>query len=303
MALVLFKDAIISTKVFLSVFMPIHVIAVSFFTYSMKKLIKKAKFNSPGNWSTLIFYMCFIFSVGGFVSFSVIYLLFAKRRWQRGTAYEAYEKYIYSDFKSEKKFSDLDNLAEASQGELEISPLVDVLGEDDVQMRRGAINIMKHLPKEDAVRLLKHSLNDKNVEIRFFAAAELSRIETEMNDNIVMAEEEIRRHPDSADSHLSLANSYSEYFESGILDEVTANYYQELAIKEYYNVLELGGEDVGILNYIAKLEVLNGELDKAMEKFKKVCELDPENIFANVGIIQISYQTGDLKRAKKLSKK
>jgi len=241
--------------------------------------------------------LCALFVLVGFLSFLVIYMFQVKNRWQKSNIYNEYEKYIFYDFEPEKKFLDPDNLAAATEAELEISPLVDVMGEEDAELRRGAVNIMEKLPKKDAVRLLQLSLQDSDVEIRFYAASELSKIETELNDNIITAKEEVERSPDSADAHLSLANSYSEYYESGILDEVTANYYRGLALGEYYTVLELGGENVKVMNYLANLEALNKEYDKALARFKRVCEIAPNDVYANVGIIHVYFETGKIAEA------
>ncbi len=278
-------------------FLMIHLLATVIFSFGMYKGALNNHFSSPRNWVFLSFIFCFTFSILGFICLLVSYMFLIKRKWQKSDIFAEYEKYINYDFSPEKRFIDPDNLAESAGAELEISPLVDVMGEKDTLLRRGAINVMDKLPNKDAVRLLKMSLKDPDVEIRFYAASMLSKIETELNDNIVIAKKEAERTPESADAHLSLANSYAEYYESGILDDVTANYYRKLAVNEYYIVLDLEGENIKVLNYLANLEAINKEYDKALSKFKRVCEIEPDNVYANVGIIHVYFETGKIKDA------
>lgn len=298
--MLLMADTSGQTTTFFSVFLPLHTLATAIFSYGMYRGAVRAFFNSPRNWTIIAAVSCFTFSIAGFIAF-LLFLI--RRRWHGSDVYEEYEKYIYYDFSPEKRFIDPVKLAETAGAELEVSPLVDVLGSEDVKLRRGAISIMNKLPAKDAVRLLKQSLHDRNVEIRFHAASEISRIETDLNEDIATAQNEVSRNPDSPDSRLSLANSYSAYYESGILDEITANYYMGLALSEYYKVLDLGGEDIEVMNYIGNLEVMRKDYEKALSKFKRVCEIDPENIYANVGIIQISFETGKVDEAIAYAKK
>ena len=131
----------------------------------------------------------------------LIFMIVSRHPWEKSAVYDEYEKYITFDFKPGQKRMAPDKLFEEIETELEVAPLVDVMGQDDIHLRRGAINIMNKLPKKDAVRLLKLSLNDKNLEIRFCAAAELSDIESEINENINTAKKEVERSPASGAAH------------------------------------------------------------------------------------------------------
>lgn len=225
-----------------------------------------------------------------------IYIVMARHPWEKSAIYDEYERYITFDFKPEEKRMAPDRLFEEIESELEVSPLVDVMGQDDIPLRRGAIHVMNKLPKKDAVRLLKMSTSDKNLEIRFCAAAELSELEAEINENINMAKKEVERNPGSGAAHLSLANAYAEYYECGILDDITAAYYMDLAYRQYSKVLDLMGPEVKVLNYLGNLETQRKKYDDACKIFGRVLELDPENVFANVGIIQTYYETGQIER-------
>jgi len=298
-ALVFFKNSEIADfSSLFYLFLLIHLVAVSVFSFGMYKSAIRYRLTSPINWVIVNFAMCFIFSIVAFITLSALLVFISRKKmWQKSDIYDDYEKYIFYDFKPGDRPLKTENLAEIVESELEISPLVDVLAEEDVRLRRGAINIMNRLPRKDAVKLLMTSLKDRSVENRFYAASELSRIETELNDNIVLAKKDVERTPESSAAHLSLANSYSEYYECGILDEITAGYYLDLALEEYYKVLAMEGEDIKVLNYLANLEIHKKEYDKALAKFKRVCEMDPDNVYANVGIIQIFYETGDIEKA------
>lgn len=284
-------------------FILMHLVSVAIFSLGMYSASTIYRFGSNRNWLITTVILCFIFPVIGFISSCLLFVAISKHLWKRSDAYDDYEKYITYDYKPEKKHVDEDRIVEAVSAELMVQPLVDIMMEDDVKLRRGAVNVMKRLPKKDAVRLLKQSLSDKSVEIRFYAAVGLSEIESEINSNIEMAKKEIERVPDSINAYITLANSYSEYFECGILDDVTARYYLDLAIEGYYKICQMGGGNINILNSLGNLESKRGRISEAIAKFEKVCEIDPDNIYANVGIIELLYASGRVDEAAKRARK
>jgi len=280
----------------------LHLIGTAVFSLGMYVAGVNYRFSSPWNWAIACFTVGGVFSVAGLIGMTGIFIFLSRITWKKSDVFDDYKQYLAYDYKPEEKFIDAYKLLETVDEELDVRPIVDILGENDVRLRRGAISIMGGLPKKDAARLLRMSLQDNNVEIRFYAALGLSKIESELNNNILMAKKEVDRDPASSSARLSLANSYAEYYESGILDPVTANYYMDLAINEYYKILDLGAEDINVLNSIGNLEVQKKNYESALLKFRKVCAMDPYNVFSNVGVIQIYYETGRIEQAIELSR-
>lgn len=282
----------------------LHMIGVALFSWGMYFMSGVYRYSADKNWVIITAAMCFAFSYIGFIFCALLFIATAKQVWSSVDAYDDYEKYITYDYTCEKKYVDEEKMVEIVNDELLLQPLVDVMQEDDIKLRRGAVGAMKNLPKKDAVKLLKLSLSDNSVEIRFYAAVGLSEIESGINENIEMAKNEVDRSPESVDARIVLANSYAEYHECGILDDVTSRYYLDLAIKEYYTINEMRGGDVNILNSIGNLEAERQNFGSALSKFLEVSEIEPDNIFANVGIMQIFYETGKvshtIKRAREV---
>ena len=147
----------------------------------------------PQNWLIMSLVMSVVFpAIGPFGMLAVFFVFFASPS-ERSGAYDEYSKYITYDFKPQEKYMPSDKLMEGISQELEVSPLVEVLGEGDSNTRRGVVNVVEKLPKKDAIRLLKGILEDRSVEVRYLAASELSRIETEFNENVFMARKEVDR--------------------------------------------------------------------------------------------------------------
>jgi tetratricopeptide (TPR) repeat protein len=274
-----------------------HIVGTAAFAMGASGICEKYHFGNYKNWFIISFSLGFVFFIVGFIMTAAVIMFLISKRVQLGKAYEDYERYITYDYKPDEKHIDADNLTDVIDSRLELSPLVDVMSDNDSELRRGAVSIMERLPKKDAIRLLRLSLQDNNIEVRFYAALGLSRIEGEITGNILMAKEELERNPDSAVSHMLLANAYAEYNECGILDDVTARYYRGLAISEYYKVLAIEADNIEVLNSLANFEVGEKKYDSALAKFRRVCELDPYNTFANVGIIQILYETEHIRQA------
>ena len=297
-----FKEQALGTARVLVYFLSLHSAAVAVFSYGMYKSKIPGFFTTNRNWGIFSAVVTFFFSMAGFISLILMYALLSRRRRALRDVYYRYESYIGYDFAPEKKFIDTDRLDQAIASKLEVIPVLDVLMQEDVQLRRGGINVLSNLPVDDAVRLLKYALSDRNVEIRFHAASELSRIETELNNHIAAAKDDLERNPDSTGAHLSLANSYAEYYESNLLDEVTADYYRDLAFQEYQTVLDMGGEIVKVMNYMANIEVAMGKHKEALARFKRVYEIEPYNVYANVGIVQCYFELGKVSSAIRYSK-
>jgi tetratricopeptide (TPR) repeat protein len=298
-----FKNNIHTFNILFFLLLLLHAVSVLLFCFGLHKASSRFHFGNPKNWFILSSALCFVFFIIGFIFISIIFVFLARERAEMSRTYEDYERYITYDYEPQEKHIEADKLTEAIDSELEIVPLVDVMLENDVQLRRGAVRSMERLPKKDAVRLLKLSLQDKNVEVRFYAALGLSKIESELNANIIMAKNELSRNPQGSVSHLLLANAYAEYYECGILDEVTADYYRNLAVSEYNKVLEIDGGNVEVLNILANLEARDKKFDSALARFNRVCDIDPFNVYANVGIAQILYETGRISEAIERSRK
>ena len=275
----------------------LHLASSVLLSVSLYRLSVRWRHSSPKNWLIATFFISLAFPLVGPLGTVGVFFLYSVSPIQKSGAYEEYEKYITYDFKPEEKYMPSDRLVEGIEEELQVMPLVEVLAETDPTARQGVVNIIEKLPKKDAVRLLKIALEDKSVEVRYAAAFELSRAEAEFNENIFMAREEAKRNPDSADAYLALGNGYSEYCESGLLDEYAAKYYRDLAMEEYKKALRLGGENVQILNYLAHLELLSKNYDDAAARFRRVTQLDPGNVFANVGLVSICYERHQIKEA------
>ncbi len=297
MTFLFFKNNITTLNFAFLLMLLLHIAAVGIFSLGIYLAGKKKHVGNPKNWLISSCVCTFTFFGVGFIAVLAVFILLAKQKWEKSDVFDEYERYITYEYTREEGYVEPDKLVEKVDEELQVSPLVDVMGEKDTGLRRGAINAMQRLPAKDAVRLLKLSLKDNSVEIRFHAAIGLSQIESRINNTIVLARKEVQRNPSASASHLLLANSYEEYYESGILDEVTAQYYMDLALGEYYKALELGAETANVLNAIGDLQTRKKDYDRALAAFGRACELEPSNVFSNVGLIQVLYETKKVKEA------
>ena len=307
MTVLFFRNNITNINSSFFILLFVHIAAVLIFSLGIYRLGRAKNVGNPRNLFIASCVASFTFFSLGFISILLLVIILSQQSWEKSDVFDEYERYITYQYQRKERLLDPDKLVQRVDEELQVSPLIDVMDEKDTGLRRGAINAMQRLPAKDAVRLLKLSLKDNSVEIRFHAAIGLSKIESRINNNIVLARKEVERDPALATTHLLLANSYSEYYESGILDEVTAGYYMDLALGEYYKALELGGDDVNVLNAIGDLEVRKHNYEKAFSSFNRACEIAPSDIFSNVGLIQTLYETKKVKeaieRARKIIKK
>jgi tetratricopeptide (TPR) repeat protein len=282
-------------------FIGINIVASLIFAFGMYLFSRKLP--SPVNWSILSFLISIAFVSIGMVGMVAINIWIKRAKRLKLGVYEAYEQYITFEYAEAPKYWREDALIEKMYEEMEVRPLVDVLSEEDYLLRRGAVDIIDRLGKQDAVKILQSGLVDGNVEVRFHVASELSKIETEYSDNILSAQKEVDKNPDSEDSHRILANAYAEYCRSGILDEISRDYYLGLAVEEYKRSLEISPPQINTRITLSQLLLEKGNIQEAEKNLKQVVSEAPDNYQAHIELAKIYYRRRDFQKVSQELKK
>ncbi|HAS89719.1 MAG TPA: hypothetical protein DCS48_10510 [Desulfovibrio sp.] len=107
------------------------------------------------------------------------------------------------------------DITEFLYDEVDVHPIADILSGDDMEMKRGAVNLLRRIGSAEAVSLLRKSLSDESAEVRFYAHTALTRLEEDYADAIDKARFRAEKY-DSAQSHAELASIYRNYARSGL---------------------------------------------------------------------------------------
>ncbi len=128
----------------------------------------------------------------------------------------------------------LPKLSEVASGriarELDFVPLVEILGGDDINLKRGAIEQLARLRTPEAIQVLMSHRSDPSMEMRFYVNSSLVRIKKEFDEALDAARYQMRLDVDSVGDRLNLAKIYLSYAESGLLDSDLMTAYEGEAI-------------------------------------------------------------------------
>ncbi len=147
--------------------------------------------------------------------------------------------------------------------ELDIEPVVDVLRENDPELKRAAIEVITKQGGPGAVRLLIGLLHDPSPDARFFSSIALSRLEDEISRTILAAQREATEKPDSPDAQEQLGQLYLDYALSGFLEGVTREYYLDLAREAFENAAGHSADSDAVLRRLARVTLLQGSIGEA----------------------------------------
>jgi hypothetical protein len=117
------------------------------------------------------------------------------------------------------------SLWQASQ----IVPLVDALRQERTEIRQVVVRTLGDQGDQNSVKTLRRLLGDANPDVRGDAAVILTRLENDYQQRILNAMQQVERDPGDLEERLHLARLYYQFADSGLLDQVSSQYYLEKA--------------------------------------------------------------------------
>ena len=194
-----------------------------------------------------------------------------------------------------------DVLARAREAEIsllderEIEPVVDVLKEDDPELKRAAIEAITRQRGAGTVRLLRDLLHDPAPEARFFASIALAKLEDEIGKSILAAQRALAENPELPEARESLAQLYWDYALSGFLEGVTRDYYLELALDAFENTLEVGPHPDRLFLQLARVHLLLGNIAEAAALLDDLARKRPDDVDVRLARMEVIFEFGDFR--------
>jgi tetratricopeptide (TPR) repeat protein len=179
--------------------------------------------------------------------------------------------------------------------EREIEPIVDVLKEDDPELKRAAIEAITRQRGAGTVRLLRGLLHDPAPEARFFASVALARLEDEIGQSILSAQQALAADPDQPEARERLAQLYWDYALSGFLEGVTRDYYLDLALQAFDDALEVSPQPDRLALQRARVHLLLGEIVEAAVALDDLARRHPTDADVRVARMEVIYEFGDFR--------
>jgi HEAT repeat protein len=179
--------------------------------------------------------------------------------------------------------------------ELEIEPVVDVLREDDPELKRAAIEAITQQRGASTVRLLRSLLHDPSPEARFFSSIALSKLEDEISRSILAAQRAVKDAPDDGPAHEQLAQLYLDYAVSGFLEGVTREYYLDLARQTFEEALAASRAPEEVQRRLAQVHLLSGNIAEAALLLDELTAAQPDNLDIHLLRMDAIYQFRDFR--------
>ena len=174
--------------------------------------------------------------------------------------------------------------------ELEIEPVVDVLREDDPELKRAAIEAITQQRGAATVRLLRSLLHDESPEARFFSSIALSKLEDEIHRAILAAQRTVKEAPDDGVAHEQLARLYLDYAASGFLEGVTREYYLDLSRQTFEEALPISSAPDGVQRRLAHVHLLLGNIAEAALLLEDLAAERPDDVDIHLLRMDAIYQ-------------
>ncbi len=179
--------------------------------------------------------------------------------------------------------------------EREIEPVVDVLKEDDPELKRAAIEAITQQRGAGTVRLLRGLLHDPAPEARFFASVALARLEDEIGQSILSAQHALAADPEGPETRERLAQLYWDYALSGFLEGVTRDYYLDLALRAFEEALEVSPHPDRLAVQRARVHLLLGNVVEAAMELDDLARRHPTDADVRVARMEVIYEFGDFR--------
>ncbi len=184
------------------------------------------------------------------------------------------------------------NVTEFLYDEVDVHPIADILAGDDMERKRGAVNLLRRIGSSEAVSLLRKSLVDESAEVRFYAHTALTRLEGDYVKAMDKARSRAERY-DSPQTHAELASIYRNYARSG-LPEVAMRERTLLLACEHWRLAV--AKEEGNKEYLMRLAetcVESGELSEASDIYRAMSADPAFEMEARLGLCRISFEEGN----------
>jgi len=183
---------------------------------------------------------------------------------------------------------------------LTMEPLVDSSHDPDPDIRKQAIRQIAENPAPFSNRLLRFMLNDSDEEVRLYASTELDRIDSEMQNQICLLEESLKKHPNQAELRLQLAKTTIDYARLMMTGNSLKHFFLKKAITLLNHNIQSGFQDADNYFYRGWAYEMSGNMEAALRDLSRVIQMEPGESRAYTEMAQIYFNSGRFDRVKRL---
>ncbi len=175
---------------------------------------------------------------------------------------------------------------------LTMEPLVDSVHDPDPEIRKQAVQQIAVNPTPFSIRLLHFMLNDSDEEVRLYASTELDRIDGEMQNQIFLLEEALKKNARQPELRLQLAKITIDYARLMMIGKNLQRFFLKKAIRLLDE--NIASDEQNAENYFYRgwaLEMI-GDFRAALRDLNTALKLNPKESRAYVEMAQIYFTAG-----------
>ncbi len=211
--------------------------------------------------------------------------------------YEEYREYILSDTRNRDKTPKLTKSLDFLKLNIDLQPFRDsVRIEEDFSQKLNLVKSLGKFVSHNSIGILKDLLNDRHMDIRYYAGEELANISEKYNLFINELKLELKEHPSDYRIYLDLGSVIMEYAFSGLFDNYKT-IKDELgnAKSALGKSLELNSSQYEANFLMGKLYLYERDYDKAIEYIEKSLSSKEHDMSSLIAISECYWQKKDLK--------
>ncbi|WP_320174885.1 HEAT repeat domain-containing protein [Maridesulfovibrio sp.] len=184
------------------------------------------------------------------------------------------------------------DITEFLYDEIDVHPIADILTGDDMEMKRGAVNLLRRIGSAEAVKLLRKSLSDESAEVRFYAHTALTRLEEDYAEAVDKACFRADKY-DSPQSHAELASVYRNYARSGLPEVNMQERSMGLACEHWRKAVEKDQENKDYLMRLAEAYLESRAFSEALHIYRETIKEPVLEMESRLGICRTFFEMGN----------
>lgn len=184
------------------------------------------------------------------------------------------------------------DITEFLYDEIDVHPIADILAGDDMEMKRGAVNLLRRIGSSDAVNLLRKSLSDESAEVRFYAHTALTRLEEDYAEAIDRARFRVDKY-NSAQAHAELASVYRNYARSGLPEVNMQKRSMTFACEHWRKAVEKDQDNWDYLMRLAETYIDNENFSESLHIYRETVKEPELEMESRLGICRSFFEIGN----------
>ncbi len=199
---------------------------------------------------------------------TLLCLILPEERPPQSAMVQDYLEYVKHRGGATVRYEPID-VEEATLERLNVEPVVDLLSDSDKPLVWGSIEMLSKIADEEAVNLIRKTMDDQDMDVKFFSSWGLDRIEGRFLQDLERRRRELGAKA-TREGLVGFLEAMNRYLRSGLLDKPMAGAYFRETSAWLKDLLRRMGDDPETVALLAVGNQLAGNQAESLEGFLKL---------------------------------